>query len=62
MKLKYPIGTKVKFKNTYIKVMAYADKYYMVRFRSCMPFVVDEAELTERIERYRNSPANMNKL
>lgn len=30
-----------------IKVMAYADKYYMLRFSGCMPFVRRENMLEE---------------
>ena len=32
-KNKIKIGTKIPIGNTYLKVMAYADNYYMVRYK-----------------------------
>jgi len=42
-----PKGTKLTNaeSNNYLKVMAYSDGYYMLRFKGCMPFVKSKKDL-----------------
>ena len=49
---KFKPGTKILFigkEGEYLKIMAYADNYYMVRYKGCVPFVCTEKELENRI-------------
>lgn len=48
-KPKYTIGSKhyVRFADKMLTIMAYADGYYMVRYRGSVPFVKFEKELTD---------------
>ena len=49
---KFQIGTKILFigkECNYLKIMAYADNYYMVRYKGRVPFVCTEKELENRI-------------
>lgn len=51
------VGDKIPtFTNEYIKVMAFTDNYYMVRYKGCVPFVCTKKELIKRIE--NNQPPN----
>jgi len=51
------VGDKIPtFTNEYIKVMAFADNYYMVRYKGCVPFVCTKKELIQKIE--NNQPPN----
>jgi hypothetical protein len=46
---KFKVGDKIPTTNLdYIKVMAFADNYYMVRYKGCIPFVCTEKELIYR--------------
>ena len=45
------VGKKLPTKNGgYLKIMAFCDNYYMVRYKGCKPFCCDGKELKERIE------------
>ena len=49
---KFKPGTKILFigkEGEYLKIMAYADNYYMVRYKGRVPFVCTEKELENRI-------------
>lgn len=47
---RFSVGQKLLVKHhTYLKIMAYADGYYMVRYKSCIPFCCTEKELISRI-------------
>jgi hypothetical protein len=46
----YSVGKKYPhITNGYLKIMAYADGYYMARFKGCYPFVATESEITKRL-------------
>lgn len=43
------VGMKIPhLKYGYLKVMAYADGYYMARYKGCVPFCCTEKELIKR--------------
>lgn len=43
---KYPT-----FLNGYIKILAFADSYYMARYKGCFPFCCKADELIDKIEK-----------
>ena len=54
-KQKYKVGQKIKVGDSYIKIMAFAEGYYMARRKGCFPFVSDEKEIDVRISAWCNS-------
>lgn len=51
----YAVGTKFKIgADSYLKVMAEAEGYYMVRYKGAMPFCLSGKELQKRIETIQN--------
>lgn len=47
---KYTIGKYVTVKKTDLRIMAFAEGYYMARYKGCMPFVCNEQELEKRLK------------
>ena len=50
----YRIGEKIAIGNSYVKIMAYADGYYMSRRKGCIPFVANEKELEIKISAWKD--------
>lgn len=47
---KFPVGFKYPSVSLgYLKIMAYVDGYYMVRYKGCIPFCCKEEQLIERM-------------